>query len=331
MKNGARRITFGTIVFYLVVTCVILFIGFVSGMSAYFFLNPVAPAPEQSVQAPKYEPSAPEETAEAPERESEPERAPEPEDAPQEMLAQEMPVPEAEEEGIAQAQAALQASAERVYYSVYYFDTAQELTTANSAPTPSASVIKVFIMQYIYESVSRNERALSDTLGDKSVLEQVQRMIQYSDNAATNLLIDECGMETLNEFFAARGYTDTRLERRMLDFEAREQGLENYTSLNDVMKFLKTLYENRTAPYWEDMLTILAGQTVRTKLPSQLPERVQVANKTGELEDVENDIGLVFSAEGNFAIAVLCDGVSDTAAARQAIGALALEAYLALE
>lgn len=64
------------------------------------------------------------------------------------------------------------------------------------------------------------------------------------------------------------------------------QGSENYTTLQDTMKFLKSLYENRDNQKYSAMLEIMKGQQVRTKIPSQID--IPVANKTGELATVEN-------------------------------------------
>lgn len=119
---------------------------------------------------------------------------------------------------------------------------------------------------------------------------------------------------------------DTRLERRMLDDEARSQGKENYTSLNDCLAFLKQLYQQRETYPQSTMFTIMKGQTLRTKIPSKLPVGSMVANKTGELDDTENDIGLVLSEKNPFAIVVLTKNFKSVDGIRTAIGEFALAA-----
>ena len=64
-------------------------------------------------------------------------------------------------------------------------------------------------------------------------------------------------------------------------------------------------------------------QQVKTKIPSQLD--VPVANKTGELAMVENDIGIVLS-DKPYAIVVLTNDVSNSQGVRAGIGGLAKEA-----
>ena len=219
------------------------------------------------------------------------------------------------------------ASAKKSYYGVYYFGDDTYVTDGNSVQTPSASVIKIFIMQYVYEEIAAGNLTEDDTVAGSTLKSLVTTMIQNSDNSATNTLIDHFGMDTINTYIKKSGYSDTELQRKMLDFDARSNGKENYTSLNDVMKFLEKLYENRDLFPYSAMLDIMKGQNIRTKLPQGLPQGTVIANKTGELDNVENDIGIVFTDKGNFAIAVLTDGVSAPQNARSAIAELAKQAY----
>jgi beta-lactamase class A len=71
----------------------------------------------------------------------------------------------------------------------------------------------------------------------------------------------------------------------------------------------------------------MKGQTIKTKIPMLLPNDVVLANKTGELDTVENDVGIVFTPSGDIAIAVLTNNVKDAGKTREAIGKLTNEAY----
>ncbi|MBO1305280.1 serine hydrolase [Enterococcus sp. 669A] len=208
------------------------------------------------------------------------------------------------------------ANASQVSYGVYYFSDDTYISNQNSIPTPSASVIKVFIMSYIFET----NMDMQTIVNGEPLSELTRRMIQNSDNSATNAIIDQIGMEQLNAYFQTSGYTDTQLQRKMLDEQAVSMGKENYTSLNDTMAFLKKVYQNRGAYPYSSMLELMLGQQVRTKIPSKLPGDVVVANKTGELPSVENDIGLVMSEDEPFAIVVLSNGVTNSGGMRDAIG-----------
>lgn len=223
--------------------------------------------------------------------------------------------------GIQQAAASLTESADQVAYAIEYFQSGQQYTNHNRQPLIAASVIKVFVMEYVY----LKGLDLNQTVGESSLGDLVRQMIQVSDNQATNQIIELIGMATLNEYFQAAGYPDTVLEREMLDTTAQRAGKENYTSIPDVMTFLQRLYEHQGEAPYGAMLQIMMGQQVRTKIPAKLSATIPVANKTGELAGVENDIGIVF-ADHPFAIAVLSNGVSDSGAMREAIGNLAFAA-----
>lgn len=220
----------------------------------------------------------------------------------------------------------LQAHAVDLYYEVYFLDSKRHVSSQNSVATPAASVIKLFIMDYIYHLVAQGSITMEASIEGESLDALTKRMIQLSDNQATNVLINYFSMDTLNAYFQKSGYSDTQLQRLMLDETARSQGLENYTSLDDCVSYLKKLYEHKDQLVNQAMLTILKGQTIQTKIPSQLPETIEVANKTGELDTVENDVGIVFAKEP-FVIVVLSNGVKVPQQMREAIGEFASAAF----
>ncbi|MGX7196175.1 serine hydrolase [Enterococcus olivae] len=220
----------------------------------------------------------------------------------------------------------LQEAAEKVYVGVYFLESQKELRSDSSEQTPSASLIKVFIMEYIFDQIRQEEIHLDESIDGTGLEVLLKNMIQLSDNQATNRLIEYFGMETLNEYFENQGYNDTELQRMMLDNQARNQGLDNYTSLNDCMTYLITLYEGQEDPLNQQMLTILKGQQIRTKISSQLPANIEVANKTGELDGVENDMGIIFANEP-FVLVVLSNGVYELQTMRNAIGTFTVSAF----
>lgn len=215
----------------------------------------------------------------------------------------------------------LLASADKVAYGIYYFNEKKELAVSKEEPFVAASVIKVFIMEYIYAHID----VTTDIMGN-SIEELVRVMIQQSDNQATNRLIDFIGLETLNEAIN-RNYPATQLQRKMLDETARAQGIENYTSVKDVLTFLERSYTHQEEAPYAAMLQLLLGQTIRTKIPSKFPEEIMIANKTGELETVENDIALILDEKRPFAMVVLTADIHGNGIVREAIGNFALEAW----
>ena len=60
-----------------------------------------------------------------------------------------------------------------------------------------------------------------------------------------------------------------------------------------------------------------------------MPEGVKVANKTGELSDVENDAGIIYDAPGgtDLVICFMSQNLSDTAAAQTVIAQVSRMIY----
>ena len=191
---------------------------------------------------------------------------------------------------------------------------------SDSNSVSSASVIKLFIMEYAFDQEKNGKLSMSDTIEGSTVTDLLERMITKSENTATNVFIDAFGMPALNQFIAENGYTDTRVERRMLDTEAMKQGKDNFTSVKDVMSFLEKVYENKDTYPYSEMLNIMKRQTRVNKIPSKIPSSVVIANKTGELSNVENDVGIVFIENYDVAMVFLCSSLSNCPAAREFIG-----------
>ena len=191
----------------------------------------------------------------------------------------------------------------------------------------SASMIKVFILGYAMEQAREGNLDLYksvilrdvDKVGgagilagyrdgaELSILELLRLMITESDNTATNIMIDCLGMEKINRYIAAQGYSDTILQRKMMDFEAAGKGRENYTSARDLGDFFTKLYYHQcvSTEYDNLMIEILQEQTDDEALPSALPKAV-IAHKTGELVGAYHDGGIVYG-DRDFVFVVLTD------------------------
>ncbi|WP_315305314.1 serine hydrolase [Enterococcus devriesei] len=215
--------------------------------------------------------------------------------------------------------AKLTASAGKVYYGVHYFKSGRDYSSKNSEATVAANVIKVFIMDYAL--AQKNDQQIDG----KNLREWLEPMIQKNDDDATNVLIDHYGIDQMNAYFKEQGYQDTKIERRMLDINVKSDK-DNYTSLNDCLKLLEKLYNQKEQEPQKNMIAIMEGQKIRTKIPHKLPKDLKVANITGEQDQVENDIGIVFAKDDPYAIVVLTKEVPDIVKTREAIAEYSLAA-----
>lgn len=209
---------------------------------------------------------------------------------------------------------------------------------------PSASVIKVPILMSLMEKVQANEMSLSkvhlltnaEKAGGSGVLmnasegkkltirEIAQEMIRTSDNTATNILIREIGMETINQNLTKWGATKTRLNRVMMDTEAVKQGRENYINVLEINALLRMIYDKKVANpmLCEEMIGMLKNCEDETTIPSQLPKDLEIAHKTGTLAYVRGDAAIVFTAQP-FVVSIFVEGFDKEATAEKIIGDLA--------
>ena len=155
-----------------------------------------------------------------------------------------------------------------------------------------------------------------------------QFTVAVSDNAAANVLIDRVGMNNVNAMLRSVGLSKTMLRRKMMDIAAARRGDENVGTPQEFARLLEALYQGKllNADSTKQLIKQLSTPK-QSYLPRELPENVQVANKPGDLEGIRNDIGIVFTPNRPFAIAVMTAYNRDDRAAERAIGEVALAAY----
>ena len=201
----------------------------------------------------------------------------------------------------------------------------------NARPLRSASLIKLFVAGAVCEQWDAVD-AQAQYAGETDEL--LQKMLSVSDNDATNTLVRRLGggdassgMEQVNAYCEENGYADSSMGRLMLDFDAAG---DNFTSAADCCAILRAVEQGETAGA-DRILTALKEQERTGKLPAGVPDGVMTANKTGELDDVENDAAIVWAQDGTYILCVMVDGVSDPAAARTQITALSSAVYTYFE
>lgn len=186
-----------------------------------------------------------------------------------------------------------------------------EAGVREDAVFPSASLIKVLVLVEVLRRADEGSLTLDEPLGGSTVGALAQAMISSSDNAAANLLIGRVGFESVNALARDLDLEQTRLGREMLDFEARARGEDNFTSASDMVALLSEIWEGDllSPSSREFALTVLERQSFDSKMPAALPPEARVFHKTGELENIEHDAGIVVLPNGRaFAMAVLTSG-----------------------
>jgi len=153
-------------------------------------------------------------------------------------------------------------------------------------------------------------------------------MVAVSDNSATNVLIDRVGMQNVNAMLESLGLTHTRLQRKMMDVKAAQQGRENLSTPREMMTFFADLYQGKvlnkslTDKYFKQLAT-----PKESDIPHFIPDDVMIANKPGELAGVRNDMGVVFATNRPFVIVVMTAYLQHERNGNEAIAKIAGAAY----
>ncbi|GAC1652507.1 MAG: serine hydrolase [Vulcanimicrobiaceae bacterium] len=224
---------------------------------------------------------------------------------------------------------------------------------------PAASTIKMLIMLTAYTAQERRPGVLgepvtihrSDLVGGSPFLSGarggerytvgglIKPMIQLSDNSASNALISHFGFEAINAAAARAGLSGTRLKRHFLDYSAIVHHHENVTTAADMGNLLfqiergsrESLDTVASARACRNMIGIMLGQTDRDKIPAGLPRGVPVANKTGEVDGVRNDVAIVDPfGDSPFILAVYTKHLSDYSGAIRGINRISRALYARL-
>ena len=120
-------------------------------------------------------------------------------------------------------------------------------------------------------------------------------MIVISDNTAANIIFDYVGIDVLNEEFRKMGLEKTHIERKFFDSEGFKKGLSNMAVPAELGMLLEQVYRGTfvNKEVSEKILSVLLEQQCRWKIPAYIEERCQVANKTGEADDITGDAALI--------------------------------------
>lgn len=143
-----------------------------------------------------------------------------------------------------------------------------------------------------------------------TVLDLLTLMVTVSDNAATNWVIEKIGMHKTNETIADLGLNVTKLNRKMMDLDAIQSGIENFTSPADMVRCLQAINEGDfvSDDSRQKMLAILQKQQFTDKLPYSMDkELIYAGNKTGELPGIEHDCAIIKYRESCAYAAVMID------------------------
>ena len=157
-----------------------------------------------------------------------------------------------------------------------------------------------------------------------SVLDLIYLMISISDNMATNLLIDQLGLESIQGTIESLGMVQTQLNRKLFESRPEHRHKVNSISAGEMAQLLETMYRGEllSPQASEEMLRILETQQLKNKTASLLPMSCRMAHKTGEDDGISHDVGIVFAKEP-FIVCICGNNLPDEAAFNRMTGDVA--------
>jgi beta-lactamase class A len=206
---------------------------------------------------------------------------------------------------------------------------------------PTASLIKLAVMCEAYFQAAAGKVKLDDkiTLTKEEMVpgsgiltdhftpgatfclrDAVHLMIVYSDNTATNLVLNEIGIKPVNERMSGLGLKETRINAKVFKgsttsvdpARTKQYGLGS-TTAREMLTLLEMLHKGElvSADASKAMIEHMKKCEDKDKFPRFLPTGVIVAHKTGSVNNARTDAGLIYFKEGPVALVVLTNDNQD--------------------
>lgn len=199
---------------------------------------------------------------------------------------------------------------------------------------PTASLIKVAVLVAAYREADAGRLDLttkvelkeSDKVPGSGVLTKhfsggatlslrdlIRAMIVWSDNTATNLVINQIGLERIAEVMAELGFKETRIHslvfrgKTSIDPARSEEFGLGRTTAAEMSRLLETIY-NRTAASsasCDAMLSHLRACENNERLAMHFPAGTAFAHKTGSVDSVRTEAGILETDAGPIIICAL--------------------------
>lgn len=211
---------------------------------------------------------------------------------------------------------------------------------------PAASVIKIPLVMTLFADAAEGRLSLDErcpvgarvagsgvlrhlaVVADLTLRDLATLAIIVSDNTATNRLIERVGLDRVGERLRDWGCDGTRLSRAMFDTEATRQGRDNRIVPREIAGLLLRLLRgecgSRAAS--DAVLAVLERTQDDALLRRYLPAGARVAHKTGSLDTVRNDAGILFADRPVIAVGCVHEA-PDIRSARSFLGLLGWIAY----
>jgi len=190
---------------------------------------------------------------------------------------------------------------------------------------PTASTIKIHVLMQLLVRGERGEVDLSERIPidltntvqgsgvlwhltgpvELSLRDIATLMIIVSDNTATNICIDQAGIDATNGLLRSLGLEQTVLRRKMLDAVAAVADRENVSTPNELIQTLQLLHQGCPSPWVAEEALAILRKPKGGFVDRGLPAGTIFASKPGHVEGAMCDAGLVSLPRRPYALAVM--------------------------
>jgi beta-lactamase class A len=218
---------------------------------------------------------------------------------------------------------------------------------------PTASLIKLPVMVETYWQASEGkvkfDTKLTLTKDDKvpgsgiltnhfsdgatfPLKDAVRLMIVFSDNTATNMVLDQIGIPSTNARMDKLGLKETRIQSKSfkretsVDMErSKKYGLGS-TTPKEMIQLLEMIDAGKVVSpeACKEMLKILKACEDKTMIARFLPAGMELAQKTGAVSDTRTSAGIAYTKAGPVALCIMTTENADTRWAKDNAGELLL-------
>ena len=227
-----------------------------------------------------------------------------------------------------------------VYLYAKNLDTGAEYSFGGDEPVRTASTIKVAVMVEAFARVAEGRAKWSDELLlDKSVRyagsgvlndltdglrlplrDAVTLMMTVSDNTATNMVLDYLTTDSVNDRMESLGLRQTRIMRKVGGGgESREGKVEagkrfglGRTTPREMATLLERMERGEIAgpAASKEMLELMKREQGRNGIWRGL-WRLPKATKSGALDALRSNVGIIYHPRGRIVLAVSCDDMPE--------------------